>query len=81
MDNMSAKCDSIRIGRLDAVELVIHHLRLACMFFETTPTESHPMLIEEMKRQMSEDGDAWTSSAEAFINKIDNEYEEMKKDD
>lgn len=73
--------------RDEAVELTIHHLRLAAMFFQNIPdgtrAEEKALLIEELNRQMKDnagklykgfDYDACVS----FINTIVDVYAEDK---
>lgn len=71
----------------EAVELTIHHLRLAAMFFQNIPegtrAEEKMLLIEELERQLK-DSRGWLHkgyeyiAAESFINTIVNVYAEDK---
>lgn len=45
--------DAPRTTRDEAVELCIHHLRLAWMYFDAVPDDGNSQLLEELSRVMA----------------------------
>jgi len=71
--------DGIAVTDDEAVELVIHHLRLAGMFFQNVPSENETLLlVEELNRQCPHE-DLNTPGYLGFINGIVGSYEEDGK--
>ena len=82
--------DMFKINEDEAVELVIHHLRMAAVFFQSTPEDSGQALVTEYERLVKRDNiDSkineldvpveW-SAVRSFIKKINAAYEQLKKD-
>jgi hypothetical protein len=71
----------------EAVELTIHHLRLAAMFFQNIPdgtrAEEKILLIEELQRQIGKPFPGLANfdyrACESFINTIVDVYAEDKE--
>jgi hypothetical protein len=64
--------DAPRVHPSDAVRLMVHHLALAAMYFEATPSEHAPALAE-MARQL--DKDLVLPAARAFFETLDAAYD------
>lgn len=75
----------MKVSEDEAVELVVHHLLLAQMLFEATPDDMGEQLKEEIDRLFLRDDPRTQTggslAAYAWVDKITEYYEEMKKDD
>lgn len=49
--------DAPRTTNDEAVELCIHHLRLAWMFYDAVPEDGNRQLLEELSRVMKRSGE------------------------
>lgn len=74
--------------RDEAVELTIHHLRLAAMFFQNTPdgtrSVQRAVMLEELDRQVKDSSGRLIKSLEysamvQFLNTIIDSYEDDKE--
>ena len=74
--------DVPRVTRDEAVELVIHHLRLAAMFFEATPDDDAQQLHDEIMRiSKGETVAPWRDAALKFCHEINAIYNKMAEED
>jgi hypothetical protein len=64
----------------EAVELCIHHLRLAAMFFEGTPDDKGLQLYGELQRQVPVKDSIMVLAATNFITDLTKSYQELKDD-
>lgn len=73
-----------RLTRDEAAKLCIHHIRLAIMFFESTPEDINH-LLSELSRQMYDEGtkdhELGYRSAIIFLQHVASEYEALKDRD
>lgn len=75
--------DALQVHPDECVELVAHHLRLAALFYQSTP-EDLAAVNAEIRRLLlvkHSDDDPAVLGADAFLGAIRRAYEEMKKND
>lgn len=58
--------DAFPVTEDEAVELVVHHLKLAAMFFANTPEDKGRQLNEELRRQFAPG--RWIGFEEGYLN-------------
>lgn len=85
MSQEKLQTDGLRLTRDEALELTIHHLRLAGLFFELAPEgrdeeESLKICLSELARQVPID-DLQRPAMMAFLQVIVKRYEEAKEND
>jgi hypothetical protein len=79
--------DAPRVNHDEAVELFIHHLEMAAMYFQATPTDDCKQITEELSRVITLDrgyGGFWKEhqrAMEKFALDLYTIYEEDKNND
>lgn len=76
--------DAASVTRDEAVEYVIHHLRLAAMFFECTPDDRGAQIHEEIGRLLRLRGglsEHVGQAMSAFVETLDTYYEGLRSVD
>lgn len=68
--------DGLEVTRDEGVELMVHHLMLAALFFETTPDDKGDQIYEEIARRMT--GQSSRNASVIFTRTITETYEAMK---
>lgn len=82
------KADLFPFDQDEAVELTIHHLRLAAVFFMNTPDDAGKALVEELQRQRKRleaageiTNDDWYEPAMDFLQRAVQIHDARKNDD
>ncbi len=73
--------DGFRVTRDEAVELCIHHLRLAAMFFEAVPEDTTDLKTECKRIFKAAEADIALPAALHFIETIEKAYEVLKDEE